>query len=359
MRKYIKLITILLAINIMVTGCTSTQGPKEQNTSDEGINIEKPKEETISIGDYFPFVENAKMEYEGIGNEFAEQTTFFEFIDDNRAQLKIFNPGTVAVKIIEYKDGELREIFTEGEFYHIENMLGTEGEAQNILLKEPLKAGTSWNISGGYKRTISGIDVSIETPYKNFKALEVTTEFGDGKIQLDYYVKNIGHVASIYKDGEFEVKTLLEEIEREPYETEVVFYYPLYTDTKVAYLDRDIKFDTNGSIERILENNLKNPPSDKLLPVISKNTKIISLELNRGNGIVKVDFSKELISEMNAGSGLENSILKSIVNTLGNFYGVEKVFISVEGKPYSSGHFAIEEDEYFTVDESDLVEFDD
>ena len=55
----------------MSTGCASTQGPKEQNTAEEGINIEKPKEETISIGDYFPFVENTKMEYEGIGNEFA------------------------------------------------------------------------------------------------------------------------------------------------------------------------------------------------------------------------------------------------------------------------------------------------
>lgn len=360
MRKHHVLAIILTAIAIISTSCTMPQRTKEQDILDKKINAEEPMEGKDPIlEEYFPFVENTKMEYEGIGNEFAEQTTFFEFIDDNRAQLKIFNPGTIAVKVLEYKDGELREIFTEGEFYHVENMLDIRGDTQNILLKEPLKVGNSWSIPGGYKRTISGMDVGIKTPYKTFKALEVTTEFGEGKVQLDYYVKDIGHVASIYKDGEFEVKTLLEDIEREPYEIEIISYYPLYTDTKIAYLDRDIKFSTNDSIERIMENNFKNPPSNKLLPIISKNTKLNSLEFNRGNGIVYADFSKELISEMNADSKLENSILKSIVNTLGNYYGVEKVFVSVEGKPYSSGHISIEEDKYFTVDESELLEFDD
>lgn len=354
MRKHHVLAVFLIVMVIISTSCTRTERTEEQ-----GLVEELQEEKEITIEAYFPFVENTKMEYEGVGNEFAEQTTFFEFIKGNRAQLKIFNPGTVAVKVLEYKDGELREVFAEGEFYHVENMLDIQGDTKNVILKEPLKAGNSWSIPGGYKRTISGIDVSIETPYKNFKALEVTTEFGDGKVQLDYYVKDIGHVASIYKDGEFEVKTLLEDIESEAYETEAIFYYPLYSDTKVAYLDRDIKFHTNDSIERILENNFKNPPSDELMPVISKNTKINSLEFNRGNRIIKIDFSKEFISEMNGGSGLEGSILKSIVNTLGNYYGVEKVFISVEGKPYSSGHIAIEDYEYFTVDDSNLVEFDD
>ncbi|QQY80214.1 sporulation and spore germination protein [Keratinibaculum paraultunense] len=363
MKKYLKLTFLLLIISVLFTGCDSTQEQKDKNIllekNSEEENIQEFDEETKTIEDYFPFMENTKLEYEGIGNEFAEQTTFFEFIENNRAQLKIFNPGTVAVKILEYKDGELREVFTEGEFYHIENMLDIRGESQNVILKEPLKAGNSWNIPGGHKRTISGIDVSIETPYKTFKALEVTTEFGDGKVQLDYYAKGVGLVASIYKDGEFEVKTLLEDIEKEPYETEITFYYPLYSDIKVAYLERDIKFNTNDSIEKIIENNFKNPPSDKLLPVISDNTRVNSIKLNRGNKTVNIDFSEEFISEMNAGSSLEGSILKSVVNTLGNYYGVEKVFISIEGKPYSSGHFAIEENEYFTVDDSDLVEFKD
>ncbi len=356
MKKYLVLMTVLLIVAIAFTGCAKTNIPKEQNLS-KGNDTENIKsDENRTIKDYYPFKENTKMEYEGIGNEYAEQETFFEFVKDNRAQLKIFNSGTVIVKVLEYNDGELREIFTEGEFYHIENMLDSVSENNNVLLKEPLKLGTTWNISGGHKKTITGVDVDIETPYKKFKALEVTTELGEGRKQFDYYVVGIGHVASIYKDGDFEVKTLLEEIEKKPYETEIRLYYPSATDIGSMYIDRDIEFSTNGDIEKILESNLQNPKSDKLMPTISNNTKINSMKLDRGNRVVKVDFSKELLTDMNAGSSMEGEILKSIVNTLGNYYGVEKVYISIEGTPYSSGHFAIGENEYFTVDYDNVKE---
>ena len=238
-------------------------------------------------------------------------------------------------------------------------MLDTNSENSNVLLKEPLKKGTSWSISGGHKRSITGVDVDLETPYKKFKALEVTTELEEGRKQYDYYVKGIGHVASIYQDGNFEVKALLEEIENESYEFETKFYYPLYSDIETVYLDRDIEFSTNGNIEKILESNLKNPQTDKLIPAISEKTKINSIKLDRGNRIVRVDFSNELLTYTSTGSSMEMQILKSIVNTLGNYYGVEKVYISTDGTPYSSGHFSIEEDEYFTVDEEDIREFED
>ncbi len=94
-----------------------------------------------------------------------------------------------------------------------------------------------------------------------------------------------------------------------------------------------------------------------MISPISKNTKIDSLTLERGNGIVRVDFSKELVEEMNAGSGAEYEILRSITNTLGDFYGVDKVYISIEGMPYSSGHFEMRKDEYFEVDKEGIKEF--
>lgn len=353
MKRFIPLISILLFISIVFTGCGRANMPSEDNT------VVEPNEENLTIADYFPFKANTKMEYEGIGNEFAEEAIFFEFIEDNRGQIKVFNPGTVMVKVLEYKDGELREVFSQEEFYHIENMLNISNENNDIILKEPLKVGTSWNTSGGYKRSITGIDISIETPYKNFEALEITTELGEGRKQLEYYVKGIGPVASIYKDGEFEVKTLLEDLEKEPYEMDIRFYYPMYDDIKTGYIEKDIEFNTNDSIERILEYNLQNPGRNGLIPPISENTKINSIVLDRGNQMVKVDFSKELLTDMNAGSAMEGEILKSIVNTFGNFYGVEKVYLSTEGKPYSSGHFSIGKGEFFTVDYSKVEKLND
>ena len=358
MKKYPLLVIVLLILPIVFTGCSSEKSIDEVKTNNTPIiNEEKINIEEHTIEEYFPFVENTIMDYEGIGNEFAEQIVFFEYIEGNKAQMKIFNPGTVVVKVLEYNEGELREVYSEGEFYHIENILDKTGENNTILLKEPLKPGTSWTIPGGYKRAITGVDVDLELPYGKVKALEVVTQFGDERQVSDYYVKGIGHVASIYKDGEFVVETLLKEIKNSPYESEAVFYYSLYEDIKTVYISRDISFNTNDNIKDILEYNFKNPPSEKLIKLISENTKINSLTLERGNGIVRIDFSKELTIEMNAGSGLEYEILKSITNTLGDFYGVDKVYISIDGVPYASGHFEMREDEFFEVDKEDIEEF--
>ena len=95
---------------------------------------------------------------------------------------------------------------------------------------------------------------------------------------------------------------------------------------------------------------MKNPPSDKLLPDISIGTVVNSVVMDRNNWILKVDFSKELLSETNIGSSQEVEILKSIVNTLVGFFDTEQVYISIEGKPYESGHYALKEGDTFKVD---------
>ncbi|MCB2293692.1 GerMN domain-containing protein [Clostridium algoriphilum] len=76
---------------------------------------------------------------------------------------------------------------------------------------------------------------------------------------------------------------------------------------------------------------------------------IKSLYLNKDN-MVYVDFSKEFTQEMNAGSGYESQILQCITNTLGDYYMVKKDYITVECKPYSSGHILMENDEAFILD---------
>ncbi|WP_224037119.1 GerMN domain-containing protein [Clostridium gelidum] len=57
-----------------------------------------------------------------------------------------------------------------------------------------------------------------------------------------------------------------------------------------------------------------------------------------------------MVSEMNVGAVYESMILQSITNTLGTYYGVEKVYITIEGELYGSGHIIKEKGETFTVD---------
>ena len=61
-------------------------------------------------------------------------------------------------------------------------------------------------------------------------------------------------------------------------------------------------------------------------------------------------MSDDFITEMNAGASFENLILQSLTNTLGNYYGVQEVYLTIDGGPYESGHIKIEEGEPLLVD---------
>jgi len=69
-----------------------------------------------------------------------------------------------------------------------------------------------------------------------------------------------------------------------------------------------------------------------------------------------MDFTNNLVTEMNAGSGLEAYILKGITNTLGDYYNTPNVIITMDGKPYSSGHIMLKEGEVLKTDFKNIIE---
>ncbi len=337
---YVNLIVILM---FSLSGCS-------QAVEKDQVSNYMEEEETLSIMDYYPFDPNMVMEYEGIGNEYAEQTRVVEFIEENKMQIKVTNPGTVFVNVLEYNNGELKHVFDEGEFYHIENMINANRNLDNIILKEPLVIGNSWTNKAGETMEITSLDKEIKTPNGKYKALEVSTKHEDGAIEKNYYAKNIGFIANIYKDKDLEVSSLLKSIDNQGQKINVEAYYPSKDDMRTKYVNKEVVFNTNDHIEDILEDVLKNPNSNKVLGSISNDTKINEIYLDRSLWTLRVDFSEELLEDTNAGSSYEFEILKSIVNTLGRFYDVDKVYITVNGNPYESGHIALKEGEYFEVD---------
>lgn len=352
MKKRLYIIALLTLI-LIIGGCQTSIGIKKVD-NDQVMALEGGLKAT----DYYPFDENKLYEYEGVGNEYAEQKVFLEFVDGNKAQFKLMNPGTNQIKIVEYKEKTLAEIYTEGEFYHIENMLSVKPDKENIILKEPITVGNSWTTTDGDTKEITSLNTPIDTPYGQFEALEVITKYESGGEGKEYFVKNIGLVARIYDYEGNEIKTLLKSIETRPLENVSQFYYPLYSDTKSVYLEDKILFHTNESIEKIFEEKFKNAPSDELIAPLEENTQINSIHFDRTNNwTVKVDFSEELLMNNKAGTALESEILQSIVNTFGKFYDTEKVYITVNGRPYESGHFAMAGEEGFMVDTDGIEEF--
>jgi hypothetical protein len=344
----IKRFIIAFLFFIFLTSCTNTVKVPDNNSD----NTTKPK-----ISDYYPYKENLRMKYAGSGNEYAEQDVYVDIIKNNRIQLRVINPGTTVGQVIENKDGELRLITSTGELYFLCDLTSEINSNPEILLKEPLEKDTKWALPDGRTRFISSIDVEVSTPSGDYKALEVTT-LGDDYTMLDYYVLNTGLVKRVFKSGESIIETSLEKIENDvSIQQTMKFYYPEFSKDRIVYVESKENFKTNHNIADTFENLFKTAVGDTLTPLMSQNTKINKLYINLQEFRVYIDFSKEFVNEMNAGTTLEAMILQSVTNTLGNYYNVDKVHITIDGSPYSSGHVQTSEKDNFYVDYDNTTEY--
>lgn len=360
---------ILIGLLVLITGCqqvdkSTNAGDTNTPTQVETTNTPTPTpttdEDTAQgdnteavISDYYPFLKDTESYYEGEGNEYASFHMYADFIDEStgKIQVRIDDGGSVTVQVIQNKDGKLSILRSQAETYYRENLL-TKSNAdgkEEILLMEPLVTGTSWELPDGNKRTITGIDVDITTPYGDFKALEVTKEDTTGQTK-EYYVKGMGLVARIVSLGDTTITSLLKTREENVPYTQTVNIYHWNLDESMQKDEIKLDFYTNDLTKVKIEDYLKsNAIGNQSL--ISTNTKINYMYLGEDN-IAYIDFTKELVNEMNAGAGYENQILQCIVNTVGDYYGVNEVYLTIDGNPYASGHQELKKGETFKVNYS-------
>lgn len=350
-RKNIIVVGALMILGVLLISCGTGEISPPPHVNGE--------HEEISIGDYYPFLENTVLEYEGTGNEYAELTMMLEYVDGRRGQFRTINPGTETIRIIEVNDEEVRETYQEGEFYHTENMLNSRQSKNNILLKGPLTVGNSWDLEDGYVRELTSLESSIDTPYGLLEAIEVTTYYEEGRYQKNYYSRGIGLVGILYYDGDAEITTLLREIKTGPYQKSIKLYHPHEGEDEIVlkYKDYSFGFNTNDNMADVFCRLFREPVEDGLVPLISEDTRINSIVLDRGSWTLRADFSRELVPGWNAGSTLESKLILGIVNTLGEFYDTDRVYLSIDGVPFESGHYQLVEGEDFKVETEGIEEY--
>lgn len=195
-------------------------GAELDDTKTDGQNVEETKDggpvDLLVSQDFYPLKADTEYVYEGSGNEYASFTVYVDYLDQatGRLQTRTNNGGTETVRVLEFKDGKLSVIRIENEAYYRDNLLDTETEGETeILLMEPLIPGTEWTLPDGRKRTITAVDVPIDTPTGKYRALEVTTE-GEDSITKDYYAKDTGLVKSIFNSNDLEVSSTLSKINK-------------------------------------------------------------------------------------------------------------------------------------------------
>jgi spore germination protein GerM/uncharacterized protein YxeA len=336
---------------------TITLSPEVSKGEDKTEDVAEV-EETLTIEDYFPFEADTEYVYEGEGNEYAAFRRSIDYIDaqNKKFQTRTNNGGTETVRVLQIMNGSLSVIYRVDESYYRANFMnqaaGTDAE---VLLMEPLTKDTMWTLSDGSKRSITGEKVPVTTPYGSFEALEVTTE-GESGTTKDYYVVGIGLVKSLYQSEGLEISSELSAVNKGTALTQPFMLFYADADEKIYSVQSELSLRTGTDIRSTLEEVMKKePPKTSHLPLISANTKLNSLTLEKDNTI-HADFSSEFVTEMNAGAGYETHILQSVTNTIGNYYGTNKVLITLEGKPYESGHILMDEGEVFEVNMDQVVQ---
>lgn len=368
----------LAIVGLFLTGCSLTTPSEESSSqsevvseshiesesesqstsSSESESSSEPVSQTAAITTYFPFEENVAYTYIGEGNEYTSYDKYPQYIEDNRIQFATNNGGTTIVEVLEYADGALTKVFERPETYFRENMLGkTSEEGGTILLQEPLEVGTAWNSPSGSASEITAMDAAIETALGSYPAIEVTTTEGDA-ITKSYYAEGIGLVKEIFTDAAetYEMSSTLEiREEGAPQSAVVRAFYPDANVMGLETADVNMAFNTNDVTRNTLTDLFKQIPDIEYGRLIPDTARINSLYLNE-DGRVYVDFNSALLTDMNAGSSGESLLLQGIVNTIGTYYGVEEVVLTVENEPYESGHFSFEKDEAMHVDLTDVIE---
>jgi spore germination protein GerM len=316
------------------------------------------EEEKLTIEDYFPMEADTEYVYEGEGNEYAAYHRFVDYIDtqNKKLQTRTNNGGTETVRVLQIMNGSLSVIYRMDEcYYRADFMNQAAGDDTEVLLMEPLTKGTKWILTEGSKRSITGEKVPVTTPYGSFEALEVTTE-GESSTTKDYYAVGIGLVKSLYQSEGLEISSELSAVNKGTALTQQFMLFYADADEKIYSVQSGLSLKTGTDIRSALEEAMKKePPKTSHLPLISANTKLNSLTLEKDN-TVHADFSSEFVTEMNAGAGYETLILQGVTNTLGNYFGTNKVLITLDGKPYESGHILMDEGEVFEVNMDQVVQ---
>lgn len=162
------------------------------------------------VGAYFPAFVGLKYHFAGEGMEFASFSRQITFAAGNLIQVEELN-GTNLVRVIELAHGEIKEVWSQEEFYSGESLLdgalfdgaGAGRREQLILLQAPLQIGRSWE-DARFRREIVGVDETVAVPLGTCHSVLVVKSIPRGSAQspdgagipqaatYEYYAQNLG-----------------------------------------------------------------------------------------------------------------------------------------------------------------------
>ena len=201
--------------------------------------------------------------------------------------------------------------------------------------------------------TESGLLSSIISTYAyNLDVDKVAIYFGDklytslkGDLPSGYF--NVDYSSAIpYSKDSYDNSSVKKTVNSR------IYYYNC-NDDMFYYTNKNIEV-LDGALVTALTNELKNAPDENLFS-FGNDLAIRSAKLDKDTNILTVDLSQSYYNLLSKfGSGSESSALKVLALTYGYNYGIDKVIILVNGKPYSGSHIIFEVNECVNINVNNI-----
>lgn len=203
--------------------------------------------------------------------------------------------------------------------------------------------------------TACGNKKSVNTLNEESDNIVSTNESTDNKENINEEEENINEediaVENIIDENTDENKVESEKNNDVENNEGRIYYHEGFSE-KNYFLTKSLSSDSKTKVVEIVESLKSLPNTDYLEDVEHQEFTPIKSDINVnnvviGDDVVEIDFNKNFT--IGLGSSEENSIVQSIVNSVGYNLGVNNVIITFNGENYSSGHTYMEDGESFKV----------
>lgn len=322
------------------------------------------EEIAYTLADFCPS-ENLYISYL-LSPEEKQQESYLEFRrqreDYETLQRRYLSSGQEPyVEVVAYNAGEIVQRYRREGVGYTYDFTG-RSEDERILLQEPIQLGAGWDIEDGQSE-ITAVGQLVTLPMGEVRVVEVSSRFENGQQERMLFMEDVGMVAHYIYD---ENQKLISGQEAAEYESGrkfnqmIRFFYADYAnaDGKIYYRSLEVPVDVNPSMGKIFRDLLQKAPSDSTLLPLSQGINIKNITL-RGRSVY-INFSDELgymVDQLNLNRMVEPAFLQALVNTFGEYYQANKVYLQIEGEPYASKFRVWTEDDYLSPDLSNVERY--
>lgn len=206
MAKYWVLVTCFL---LLLGGCAPAPPPAQP--APPPAPEPAPEPAAPNAADYFPQAPGMKMEYAGLGNEFASWVITVLFRENGKLEWRRDTGGTTMAEVYRVEPEQVTLVYREGEAYDQEKRLDRPANTDQVILKAPIQAGTTW-VAGDVTHTIVSTTEQVEAVGQTLTDVVVVEAKHPTSTIRTYYHKQYGMVLSVFESEGAVVESRLQAV---------------------------------------------------------------------------------------------------------------------------------------------------